>query len=185
MTTTTIAIIIVLVVIVSIASGVVIGNRRKAERAGLQERFGPEYDRAVDEHGNRREAEHRLAQVASARDKAEIRDLDPQERAAYSQRWSDVQSAFVDDPVRATGEADQLVGEVMRDRGYPLDQLGGAGNAGDLVAADQHPELAAHYRAAHEIGQRATDATTEELRQAFVHYRSLFLDLLAEPHHIP
>ena len=178
-------ILIVLVVLALIALGALFAAKRRKQRAGLQERFGPEYDRAVDEHGNRREAEHRLAEVASARDKAEIRDLDPQERAAYTQRWTDVQGAFVDDPVRATGEADQLVGEVMRDRGYPLDQLGDAGDAGDLVAADQHPELAAHYRSAHEIGQRASDATTEELRQAFVHYRALFLDLLAEPHRIP
>ena len=184
MTSTTLVIIIVLVLVMSIVSGVVIGNRRKAERASLQERFGPEYDRAVDERGGQRKAEHHLAQVASARDKAEIRDLDPQERATYSQRWTEVQAAFVDNPVKATGEADDLVGAVMRDRGYPLDKLGDPDAAADLVAADQHPELAAHYRSAHEIGERAADATTEELRQALVHYRALFLDLLAEPDRI-
>ena len=174
----TAVVIIVIAVLVLVAVAALVSARTKRRRAGLQERFGPEYDRAVDEQGGRRQGESRLAQVAASRDKAEIRNLDPQERAVYSQRWSDVQGAFVDDPVRATGEADDLVGAVMRDRGYPLDKVG---DPADLVAADQHPELAAHYRAAHEIGQRSQDATTEELRQAFVHYRALFVDLLADP----
>ena len=65
----------------------------------------------------------------------------------------------------------------MRDRGYPVDDVE---NRADLVATD-HAELAGHYRAAHEVGRRADNAETEELRQAFVHYRALFVELLAEP----
>jgi len=115
--------------------------------------------------------------VASRRDKAEIRELRPEERERYSSRWTDVQAAFVDDPVTATRDADDLVGKVMRDRGYPVDDVE---NRADLVATD-HAELAGHYRAAHEVGRRADNAETEELRQAFVHYRALFVELLAEP----
>ena len=90
----------------------------------------------------------------SRRDKAEIRELRPEERERYSARWTDVQAAFVDDPVTATRDADDLVGKVMRDRGYPVDDVE---NRADLVATD-HAELAGHYRAAHEVGQRADNA---------------------------
>jgi hypothetical protein len=175
MTTAVILIVLVLLVLAGLAYFVM--NRRKQEREALQERFGPEYDRAVDEQGNRRQAEHHLSEVATRRDQAEVRDLRPEERQRYNQRWSDVQAAFVDDPVVATRDADDLVGAVMRDRGYPVDDIE---DRADLVAAD-HAELAGHYRAAHEVGRRADDATTEELRQAFVHYRELFVMLLAEP----
>ena len=177
MSTTTVIVLVVIVLLVLAAVGAVLAGRRKKEREALRERFGPEYDRAVTEEGGGRKAEHRLADVAARRDQAEIRDLDPQERERYSGRWNAVQAAFVDDPVAAAREADDLVTNVMRDRGYPLDDVE---NRGELVAAD-HAELASHYRAAHEIGQRADDASTEELRQAFVHYRALFVELLAEP----
>jgi hypothetical protein len=169
-------IIIVLVVLVLVAIGLFYYAKRKRETAQLQERFGPEYDRAVGEQGSRRSGEHHLADVASTRDKAEIRTLTPAERERYTERWTGVQADFVDDPAGAAHDADVLVGEVMRDRGYPLDDVE---DRADLVAAD-HAELAGHYRAAHEVGRRAQDATTEELRQAFVHYRALFVELLGE-----
>ena len=175
MTTAVILIVIVLLVLVGV--GLYLAVKRKREREQLQQRFGPEYDRAVETQGGRRQAEHHLADVADRRDKAEIRQLDPRERERYSQNWTAVQAAFVDDPVRASRDADNLVGDVMRDRGYPLDDVG---DRADLVAAED-ADLAAHYRAAHDIGRRSEDATTEELRQAFVHYRELFQRLLAEP----
>jgi hypothetical protein len=177
MSTTAAVILIVVVLLVLAALAAVMASRRKKEREALRERFGPEYDRAVEEGGKRREAEHRLSDVAARRDKAEIRELDAGERERYSRQWSNVQAAFVDDPTGATRDADALVGDVMRDRGYPLDDVE---DRADLVAAD-HAELAGHYRAAHAVGQRADDAPTEELRQAFVHYRALFVELLAEP----
>jgi hypothetical protein len=169
-------IIIVLVVLALVAIGLIYYAKRKRETAQLQERFGPEYDRAVGEQGSRRSGEHHLADVASTRDKAEIRTLTPAERERYTERWTGVQTDFVDDPAGAAHDADVLVGEAMRDRGYPLDDVE---DRADLVAAD-HAELAGHYRAAHEVGRRAQDATTEELRQAFVHYRALFVELLGE-----
>lgn len=174
---TTAIIIVVLVVLALAAVGLVLTARRRREREQLRERFGPEYDRAVEEHGDRREAEHRLANAATRRDKAEIRELTTDERMSYLQRWTDVQAAFVDDPAAAARDADELVVRVMRDRGYPLDDVD---DVGDLVAAD-HAELAGHYRDAHATGRRAHEATTEELRQAFVHYRALFVQLLDEP----
>jgi hypothetical protein len=171
---TTAIIVIVVVLLIAAAAAYLWDQRRKKERAGLQERFGPEYDRAVDETGNRRAAEHRLSDVAARRDKAEIRDLTPAERERFSERWTQAQADFVDDPAGAASSADNLVGEVMRERGYPLDDVD---DRGDLVAAD-HAELAQHYRSAHAIGSRAHQASTEELRQAFVHYRALFSELL-------
>jgi hypothetical protein len=174
---TTAVILIVLALLILAALAYFYLNRRKQERESLRERFGPEYDRAVEEQGDRRQAEHHLSDVAARRDRSEIRDLGPEERVRYSRRWTDVQAAFVDDPVRATLDADDLVGDVMRDRGYPLDDVT---SRADLVATD-HAELAGHYRAAHDVGRRAADASTEELRQAFVHYRALFAELLGEP----
>ncbi len=177
MSTTPAVILVVVVVLLALTALALFMMSRRNEREALRERFGPEYDRAVEEGGSRREAEHHLSEVAARRDKAEIRELDAGERERNSRQWSTVQAAFVDDPVGATRDADALVGDVMRDRGYPLDDVE---DRADLVAAD-HAELAGHYRAAHDVGQRADDASTEELRQAFVHYRALFVELLAEP----
>jgi hypothetical protein len=170
-------ILVVLVLLVAAAAAYMYDQRRKKERAELQDRFGPEYDRAVDETGDRKAAEHRLSDVAARRDKAEIRDLTPDERERFTERWTQAQADFVDDPAGAASSADNLVGEVMRERGYPLDDVD---DRGDLVAAD-HAELAHHYRSAHAIGSRAREASTEELRQAFVHYRALFTELLGAP----
>jgi hypothetical protein len=174
---TTAIIVIVVMLLLAAAAAYLYVQRRKKERAELQDRFGPEYDRAVDETGDRRAAEHRLSDVAARRDKAEIRDLTPAERERFSERWTQAQADFVDDPAGAASSADTLVGEVMRKRGYPLDDVE---DRGDLVAAD-HAELAHHYRSAHATGSRAHEASTEELRQAFVHYRALFTELLGTP----
>jgi hypothetical protein len=166
--------VIVLVLLVLAAVGAFLWMRRRREREQLQERFGPEYDRAVDQHGDRRAAEHRLADVASRRDKAEVRDLTDEERTRFGTEWNAVQADFVDSPQGAAAKADGLVAEVMRTRGYPLDEVD---DRGDLVAAD-HADLARHYRAAHAITSGSHEASTEDLRQAFVHYRHLFGVLL-------
>lgn len=174
--TTTILIVIV-VVLLALAVGAFLFNaQRQRNRRELRERFGPEYDRAVDEHGSRRQAEQRLSNAAARRDQAEIRALTDAERTRYTQRWTTVQAEFVDDPVSAAGQADTLVSEVMRARGYPLDEVD---SPGDLVATE-HVELASHYRAGNAVARRASEASTEELRQAFVHYRALFTELLGE-----
>ncbi|MBV9011270.1 MAG: hypothetical protein JO272_04345 [Pseudonocardiales bacterium] len=147
-------------------------------RAMLQERFGPEYDREVALRGSERDAARHLSDVANRRDQLDIRRLEPMARDRYTRRWAAVQTEFVDQPGLALDEADRLVTDVMRDRGYPVEEFG---ERADLIAAD-HPEIVKHYRAAHAArrdhhGHPGT-VGTEEMRQAFVHYRALFDELV-------
>jgi hypothetical protein len=168
---------IVIAVAALIVLGVVVWQMQTRKRtAELQDRFGPEYDRAVDQHGDRKTAEKQLADTASRRDSIEVRPLQPAERERYSAEWTQVQADFVDSPTAATREADRLVQSVMRDRGYPVDDFE---TRSQMLAAD-HPEVVEHYRAAHAVGSRQDPVDTEELRQAFVHYRALFELLLDE-----
>jgi hypothetical protein len=171
-------IILVLVVLAVAAVAAIMLAKRRKRTEQLQERFGPEYNRAVEEHG-RKPAEEHLAEVADRRERLEVRELGPQEQEAFHQRWMAVQVSFVDSPALAVRDADQLVGEVMRERGYPVDDFD---TKVDMVAAD-HPEIAEHYRAAHTVGSRVDQHGTEDQRQAFVHYRALFAELLGEGEH--
>jgi hypothetical protein len=179
METATIVILLVLVALAIIAFLVFRAVQARKKREHLQNRFGPEYDRAVDEHGGRRPAEQRLADVAERRDQLEIRELDEAERRRHAEDWTSVQAAFVDAPAAATRDADRLVGRVMRARGYPVDDFE---TKADMVAID-HPDVVENYRAAHRIGSREEHdgSSTEELRTAFVHYRMLFEELLGDP----
>jgi hypothetical protein len=168
-----IVLVIALVAAIGAAVWLYMRNRRTEH---LQERFGPEYDRALTEHHDQRQAERELEQRAERVDHLSIRPLDRDERDRFAARWQSVQAQFVDDPASATDDADQLVGEVMATRGYPVGDF-------EQRAADvsvHHPRVVEHYRAAHEIAlQNARgNADTEELRQALVHFRALFEDLL-------
>ncbi len=165
------AVVIAAVVIVAAAAA---SSRRKTQR--LKERFGPEYDRTVSELGEQKTAEKELAARERNRNKLDIHLLRPEALVAYARRWQAVQTAFVDDPSAALGDADRLVTEVMRERGYPVDDF-------DQQAADisvDHPTVVENYRAAHGIhlSQQSGDVGTEVQRQAFVHYRALFEKLL-------
>ena len=164
-------------------------GRRRSET--LRDRFGPEYDHEVNEQGRRR-GESELRRRAKRVDSLDIRALPSTDRSRYRQRWNDQQAHFVDDPEAAVGEADVLINEVMELRGYPV------GDFEQRVAdvSVDHPDVVMNYRAAREIAQHHAQgkATTEDLRQAMVHYRALFRDLLEtvdEPvhddthHHIP
>jgi hypothetical protein len=167
-----IAILVVLVVIVLLA--VVVGQRRRTGR--LQQQFGPEYQRTVARAGDQRSAEADLAAREQRRRELNIVALEPAARDRYLEAWRVTQGRFVDDPAAATREADLLVAQVMRDRGYPVDDF-------DQRAADisvDHPQVAENYRGAHAIYQTNEQglASTDDLRQAFVHYRSLFSELL-------
>jgi hypothetical protein len=149
-------------------------RKRRGTTAGLRQKFGPEYDRAVLTHGS--QAEAKLADREKRIDKLNIRDLDAMEHQRYSKQWEAVQSRFVDSPKGAVAEADDLVSSVMKVRGYPLADF-------DQRAADisvDHPRVVENYRSAHEIALRAgkEGATTEELRTAMIHYRSLFEELV-------
>ena len=166
-----VAVLVVLVVVLA----VLLLRSRRSQR--LQEDFGPEYERAVEERGDRRRAEAELAERRERRARLDIRPLDPGARERYSERWQAAQRRFVDKPIEAVGEADALVAAVMSERGYPVsDEF-------DQRAADisvDHPVVVEHYRAAHEISLRTTagEASTEDLRQAMVHFRALFEELL-------
>ena len=167
-----VAIIIIVVLLVLVA--VLVGQRRRTR--GLQERFGPEYRRTVARTGDQRAAESQLAEREQRRQQLNIVQLEPAARDRYLEAWQATQGKFVDDPAGATREADALVARVMRDRGYPVDDF-------EQRAADvsvDHPRVAENYRAAHAVSVANEQglAGTDDLRQAFVHYRSLFAELL-------
>lgn len=167
-----IAVIVVLLVFIAL----LLVREQRSRR--LRKSFGPEYKRVVAEHGDQSAAEQELAERRERVDQFQIRPLEPTAREEYLQRWGTTQRRFVDEPVEAVGEAHMLVQQVMRDRGYPLDE------DFDQRAADisvEHPDVVENYRAAHAISVRANNgqATTEQLRQSMVHFRALFDDLLA------
>lgn len=164
--------IVVLVVVLAVIAVVMMQMRRKR----LQERFGPEYDRAVGEGDNRLSAERDLAAREKRVRQLEIRPLAPEARERYAADWTQVQSEFVDSPNVAVGSAQSLVTAVMRERGYPTDDPDQ--RMEDLSV--EHGDVMDHYRQAHEISSRTShgEVSTEELRQGMVHYRSLFDSLL-------
>jgi FtsZ-interacting cell division protein ZipA len=167
-----VVILIVLALLVVLA--LVAGRQRRSRR--LRERFGPEYDRTVAEAGDRKEAESRLEERTARRERLDIVPLDPADRTRYVEAWRLTQARFVDEPAEATREADRLITAVMRDRGYPIDDF-------EQRAADvsvDHPQVVDDYRAAQAIAaaNERSEASTEDLRQALVHYRSLFEELL-------
>jgi hypothetical protein len=175
MTAVTIAIVIV-VVLALIAVAVL--ARGRARRRHLQERFGPEYDRMVTSAGSRREGEAELAGRERRHAELPLRALPADARDRYAEEWVSVQERFVDEPVEAVGAADRLVTELMAERGYPTE--GYEQQLADLSV--RHAHTLESYRAAHDISATAANgtATTEDLRQAMVHYRSLFEELLGE-----
>jgi hypothetical protein len=161
------------VVLALVAWALAMRARRRQE---LKDRFGPEYDRVVEDADRRRDAERDLRARAARRDEIDVRDLSPAARDRYLGQWHDVQAHFVDDPAMATNEADSLISTVMRDRGYPVDDFD---TRADMVSTDA-PALVRHYRDAHDVWTRHQrgDATTEDLRKAMVHYRSVFEELV-------
>jgi hypothetical protein len=136
----------------------------------LQERFGPEYDRTLERADGRRAAEADLAGRAKRREELDIRPLSPAARERYLDDWRTVQARFVDDPAGAVGQADTLIQSVLRERGYPVDDFEQRA-AGISV---DHPKVVENYRAGHRLSR----GDTEEQRQAMVHYRSLFEELV-------
>ena len=166
--------IIVVVVLVLIVAAIMISRKREADR--LRKAFGPEYDRQVEEAGSRSKAEAELHKREKRVEKLDIRPLPPAKREAFLADWEQVQAGFVDDPEKAIALADALVGDVMKARGYPVEDF--EQRAADISV--EHPQLVSNYRAAHEIAvrHRQGKAGTEDLRAAFIGYRSMFEELL-------
>ena len=148
----------------------------QARRRRLQQTFGPEYDRALADAPTRREAEADLEQRRKRGEELDIRPLTPEAAERYGHEWQGVQARFVDAPVEATRDADRLVQQVMSDRGYPMNEFD---RRADLISVD-HPTVVENYREAHTIylNYDRGEASTEDLRQAMVHYRSLFDELV-------
>src|SRR5688572_4871641 len=173
MSSTLITVLVVLLVVgaILVVLGVV-ANRRRA----LRQRFGPEYDRVVESTEDRRAAERELRDRERRHAELELRPLDPASRERYSASWEEIQVRFVDAPDQAVGEADELVTRLVAERGYPT------GDYDERLAhlSVEHARTLDHYRQAHDINERNSrgEATTEQLRQALVHYRALFADLL-------
>jgi len=169
--------VVVIVLIIVIGVAFYVRNRRKTT-AGLRNRFGPEYDRAVLEHGSERKAEGKLADRETRVESLKIRTLTVAERGRFSADWQSVQSRFVDHPKGAVTEADELVYSLMQARGYPVADF-------DQRAADisvDHPRLVENYRSAHGVAVRLgrDEASTEDLRTAMIQYRNLFDELVQE-----
>ena len=164
---------VVLLIAIGLAAWMFMQRRRSEE---LRERFGPEYTRAVDELGDERRAEAELAAREKRVKQFDIRPLIPQEQERFAQAWRSTQARFVDEPTAAIKEADRLVADLMRTRGYPTGDF-------EQRAADvsvDHPAVVENYRAARNIAiaNERREASTEDLRKAMVHYRALFADLL-------
>lgn len=155
---------------------------RRRRREQLRDRFGPEYDRTV-RSGGRRKGEAQLLDRERRRERLRIRPLSDASYERYTKEWHEVQARFVDEPSVAVADAESLVVRVMRDRGYPVDDFE---TQADLVSVD-HPGLIESYRAAHRIHERSQRhlAGTDELRQALLHYRSLFDELLVRNGSVP
>lgn len=171
-TITAIAIVVVLIIIAIIA--VTLLRRRRSRH--LKEQFGPEYDRAVMQRGNRSKAELELLNREKRVNSFTIKPLIPSARDRFAEEWSSIQSRFVDDPPVAVRDADSLVNRVMTERGYPMADF--EQRAADVSVT--YPTVVQNYRAARAIVVRYErgEVTTEDLRQAMVHYRSLFDELL-------
>ena len=179
LSTTELALIVALVVIVvgGIAALLFLRKRRTEK---LQTRFGgEEYARAVKEGGNRRHAEAGLEKRAERVEAFHVRPLTSGDHTRFVESWHRIQARFVDGPAGAVTEADQLLGDVMSARGYPMSDF--EQRAADISV--DHPLVLENYRAAHQIALRQTQgqASTEDLRQAMIHYRTLFDELVGEP----
>jgi FtsZ-interacting cell division protein ZipA len=173
----TLVLLIIVAVVIIVAIGMVafrVSQKRRTE--ALREKFGPEYDRKVDQADDKRKAESELREREKRHSKLDIRPLKPEQRSEFQNRWAAVQGEFVDDPADAVRDADKLVVEVMSARGYPVDDFDQ--RADDLSV--EHPEVTQYYRKARQIStaNQRGEADTEQLRRAVTSFRALIDALL-------
>jgi hypothetical protein len=171
--------IIFLVVVIAAVAAIALIWLKTQRTKRLRSRFGPEYGRAIEESGSSVRAEEHLSKLEKRVDHFTIRELTPAERSRFVEEWRSIQAQFVDDPKSALDNADRELGEVMTARGYPVTDF--EQQSADLSV--NHASVVEHYRAGHAISLRHAQgqASTEDLRQAMVHYRQLFADLVGEP----
>lgn len=170
--------VIVIVVVVLVIAALAVVGRTYARRQALRSRFGPEYDRLVAEQDSRAAAERELRDRERRHAELTLTPLSPESRTRYTAAWEELQIRFVDSPGETVGDADELVTRLIAERGYPT------GDFSDQIAhlSVEHARTLSHYRDAHDIHLRNSrgEASTEELRQAVVHYRALVADLLGD-----
>jgi hypothetical protein len=169
--------ILIAIVAVIVIAGALWSYQQRRRSGGLKRQFGPEYEREVSTRGQR-DAERELERRQRRVEALHIHALPREDRERFAEQWRTVQARFVDDPGGAISDADRLVNEVMRLEGYPIGEF--EQRAADISV--DHPRVVEHYRVAHDIAlaHRDAKANTENLREAMVHYRSLFEDLLGE-----
>jgi FtsZ-interacting cell division protein ZipA len=175
MDTNTLWIVVVAAIVIVAIMLVLVMSTRRRRTAGLKEQFGPEYKHAVDQYGGSHKAEQELQARQKRVGAFDLHPLAPGEKDRFAEQWKQTQAEFVDAPDKAVADADHLVKQVMQQRGYPVGDF--EQRAADISV--DNPNVVTHYRTAHEIAlkQEKGTATTEDLRQAMVHYRALF-DLL-------
>ena len=171
----TAVVLIIVVLLVLVVLGIVLSRRRRSTQ--LQQHFGPEYERSVAATGDRRSAEAELAERRQRREEFDVRDLDPEERDRFRGSWNEIQRGFVDDPRQSLQGADLLVAEIMRARGYPVDD--DFDRRADDLSVD-HPRVVQHYREARQVRDASGEVDTERRRTAVTSYRSLIDALLGE-----
>jgi len=173
---TVVIIIVIVVVLLVVAAAAYWYQRRRSDQ--LQERFGPEYELAVEESGDRRAAERDLRERQHRRSKLDVHPLSDESATQYRAEWNALQQGFVDKPGTSVAEADRLVLRIMREAGYPVDEFDQRVND---ISVD-HPEVATRYREAHQVAvaQQRGETDTEELRQAVTAYRQLVDKLLMD-----
>jgi hypothetical protein len=167
---------VVVLILVALFAVAAIMHYRRHQSHTLEKHFGPEYERAVSEFGSRDKAERELKARQERVEKLDIVPLSREDAARFSDAWRALQARFVDDPKRSLAEADRLVIELMGKRGYPMTDF--ERRAADISV--HHPAVVDHYRAAHDIALRDArgGVDTEAMRQALIHYRALFAELL-------
>ena len=171
-------IVALVVVLVLLAAVVALLLARRRRTAALRGRFGPEYDRVVERTGDRRDAERRLAERQARAEALELRPLPAASRERYQSQWIGVQTRFVDAPESALGEADRLITQLMRERGFPE----GSAESSEELLSVRHTRVVDSFRAGHAIEEASRDgrATTEQVRQAMLHFREVFEELLGD-----
>jgi hypothetical protein len=167
---------VVIVIVIVVVVALVVMGARKRRTAMLRGHFGPEYDRAVENSEDQRAAEANLRAREKQRAQFDLQPLPEATRLGFASEWRDLQERFVDQPAQATGAADTLITRVMEARGYPMKDFDAQA---ELISVD-HPDTVENYRFAHAVQQRAEtqQASTEDLREALLRYRSLFDELL-------
>jgi hypothetical protein len=168
-------VVVAIVVVIAIAAIVLTTMRQRRSRA-LREGFGPEYDRTVEQAGSRSDAEQELLERKRRHDELQLRPLTPDAQEEYRRQWRQTQAEFVDDPGAAIVDADRLIQQVMRERGYPVDDFD---QRADLISVE-HPQVVERYRRAHAIAtaDESGASRTEDYRRAMQDYRALFDELV-------